>query len=302
MGLLSGSISVTPCVVSARPDDPDFDRARFVALEPGASLRERAGFLPFEPGAPYRIGHTRWAFRLRVDRLRPDPAAVAERLTELLVGEREATGEGVVPARRRKRLRQQAEEELLGRATPRTKVVECVLDDQKLFIGTTANAWIGMVLERLRAVDVVAELTAPWLERQEGPLEDPLVEAREAWQSVRGCRFLKLLLGDPEVMVEPEAGGVRLATGQARVSLSGGVSVELAHFLEREVELLSAKLLVDDLAFRLDGLNWRLSGLRVDSERHDTWVDTLHERIGAVIEVFERLDGRYAALARQIGG
>lgn len=301
MGLLSGSISVTPCLVTARPDDPDFDSARFLALEPGSSVRERVGFLPFEPGAPYRMGHTRWAFRVRVDRLRPDPVAVAERLTEMLVAERESTGEAVVPARRRKRLRQQAEEELLVQATPRTKVIECVLDDHKLYLGTTANAWIGLVLERLRVVDVVAQLSSPWLERQEGPLEDGLVEAKEPWQSVRGCRFLKLLLSDPEVLVEPQSGGARLATRDAKVSLAGGVAVELQHYLEREVEILSAKLLVDDLAFRLDGLNWRLSGLRVEAERHDTWVDTLHERIGAIAEVFERLDGKYAVLSRQIG-
>jgi len=296
MGLLSGSMSVTRCRVTARPDEPDFGALRFVEIDAGSQVRERFGFVPFEPEAPYRIGHTRWAFRLRVDRLRPDPTAVAERLKEMVVAEREATGEAFVSARKRKLLRVQAEEELLVRATPRSKVVECVLDDTRLYIGTSANAWLGLVLGALREIGVVADFSSPWLDRGQEQMASALVEAREPWQSVWGCRFLKALVSDPEVMIEPEAGAVRLATPGASVSLTGGVMNELLRYLERDVEVLSAKLLLDDVAFRLDGLNWRLSGLRVVAEVYDSWTDTVGERIDAVAELLDRLDAKYESL------
>jgi len=300
MGLLSGSVSVTRCAVTSRPDEPDFSAARFVEIEPGSQIRERVGFVPFEPEAPYRVGHTRWAFRVRVDRVRPDPTAVAERLKVMIVAEREATGEPFVPARKRKKLRELAEEELLPRTTPRTRVIECVRDDTLLYVGTTANAWLGLVLGLLREIGVAADFDSPWVERGDEELFSELVDAREPWQSVRGCRFLRTLVGDPEVMVEPEAGAVRLATRDARVSLTGSVVTELLRYLERDVEILSAKLVLGEASFRLDGLNWRLSGVRVETERHEGWIDTLEERVAAIAEVYERLGRKYAAVAGKL--
>ncbi len=298
MGLLAGPLSVTRCRVTARPDAPDFDELRFVEIEPGSQLRERVGFVPFEPGAPYRTGHLQWAFRVRVDRLRPDPAAVVERFKALLKAEREATGDPFVPPAQRKRLRQLAEEELLARAAPRTKIVEGVLDDMRLYLGTTANAWLGVVLAALREIGVVAEFSSPWLDRGEPDLESEVVEVRQAWQSVRGCRFLKAMVEDPEVMVEPEAGAARLATREARVGLTGAVLNDLLHYLEQDAEILAARLVLDEVSFRLDGLNWRLSGFRAETERHDSWVDTLAERVAAVAELLDRLDAKYEAVAK----
>jgi len=53
MGLLSGAVSVTRFSVTAQPDTPDFESARFVEIIPGSSVRERIGFLPsYQPGEP----------------------------------------------------------------------------------------------------------------------------------------------------------------------------------------------------------------------------------------------------------
>lgn len=297
MGLLSGSLSVTRFTVSSRPEDPDFEPVAFREIEPASEVRERVGVVPFEPGAPYRIGHDRWAFRVRVDRRRPDPGAVAERLKVALAAEREARNLETIPARTRKRLRHEAEEALLARTAPRTTVVECVLDDDVLWVGTTANAWLGLVLAVLREVDVVAEFSAPWLDRGERDLDSDLVDAREPWQSVRGCRFLRRLVGDPELTLEPESGAARLVTHDAKVSLTGDVTGELGRYLERDAELLAARLLLGDWSFRLDGLNWRLSGIRVETEHHDSWVDRLAERVDAVAELYARLDRKYEEVA-----
>lgn len=296
MGLLSGSLSVTRCTVSSRPSAPDLEPLAFREIEPGSEVRERVGVVPFEPGAPYQIGHARWAFRVRVDRRKPDPGAVAERLKVLEAAERDARGFEVVPARTRKRLRHEAEEELLARTAPRTKVIECVLDDQVLWLGTTANAWLGLVLEVLRGAEIVAELAAPWLARAEPDLESELVDARQPWQSVRGCRFLKRLIADPELMVEPESGAARLVTRDAKVSLTGEVTGELSRYLERDSELLAARLLLGDASFRLDGLNWRLSAIRLETDHHDSWVDRLAERVEAVSELYARLERKYEEL------
>jgi hypothetical protein len=104
-------------------------------------------------------------------------------------------------------------------------------------------------------------------------------------------------VSDPEIMVEPETGAVRLATRDAVVSLTGGVLNELLRYLERDVEVLAARLVLDDASFRLDGLNWRLSGVRVETEPHDAWVDTLSERLDALADLLDRLDAKYGALA-----
>jgi hypothetical protein len=298
MGLLAGPLSVTRCTVTARPNEPDFEGLRFVEVQPGSQILERIGFVPFEPGAPYRLGHSQWAFRVRVDRVRPDPAAVAERLKSLLAAEREATGDPFVPAHQRKKLRRLAEEELLQRTAPRTKIVEGFLDDTRLYLGTTANAWLGIVLAALREIGVVADFSSPWLDRAEPDLESEVVDTTQPWQAVRGCRFLRALTADPEVMVEPERGAVRLATRDARVGLTGGVLNDVLHYLEQDAEILAAKLVLGDSSFRLDGLNWRLSGIRVETERHDSWADTLSERVAAVAGIYERLDDKYGAVSK----
>ena len=92
MGLLSGTASVTRFAVGQRPVEPDFERWAFEEIQPGAEVRERVGFVPFEPGAVYRIGHERWAFRVRCDVVRPDGGAVRERLAQLVATEKEQTG------------------------------------------------------------------------------------------------------------------------------------------------------------------------------------------------------------------
>src|SRR5262245_64606496 len=82
MGMLGNSISVTRFNAVAPPEGPDFDGISFRAIEPGSEVRERIGVVPFELDAGWEIGARRWAFRVRIDRRRPDPTAVRERLRE----------------------------------------------------------------------------------------------------------------------------------------------------------------------------------------------------------------------------
>ena len=149
MGLLTGSASVTRCIATSRPDNPEFDDFAFEEILPGSTVRERVGFLPFEPGAQYQIGQHRWAFRVRIDTLKPDGTAVQEHLKELIRAEKEATGTPFIHPRKRRTLKQLAEEELLLKATPRSRVIECCLDDHTVWVGTTAKTHIGTVLGQL---------------------------------------------------------------------------------------------------------------------------------------------------------
>ena len=82
MGLLSGPLAVTRFNAAVPPDGPDFERVRFFAIEPGSEVRERMGIVPFELDAPYEVGKGRWAFRVRIDRIKPDPTSVRERVKE----------------------------------------------------------------------------------------------------------------------------------------------------------------------------------------------------------------------------
>ena len=70
MGLLSGAASVTRFNLPVRPQEIDFEAAAFRAIAPGSEVRESVGFVPVEPEAEYAVGAGRWAFRVRVDRLR----------------------------------------------------------------------------------------------------------------------------------------------------------------------------------------------------------------------------------------
>lgn len=297
MGLLSGTVSVTRFNVSVPPDGPDFERARFWAIEPGSEVRERMGFVPFEIEAPYEVGQGRWAFRVRIDKVRPDPTAVKERVKELIRAETETTGAPFVGSKTRKKLRELAESELCAGQAPRTRILECCIDGSLLYVASTAKTYLGTVLTLLRQAGVEADFKAPWLdEAPEADEASDIVLPREPGQSVLGCRFLRVLLEEPEVMVEPETGSVRLATREAKVSLTGAVLHDLFRFLEEGAEILSAKIHVGTVLMRFDALSYRLNGLKLEPVRNEHWTVDLDQRLEQIGGVFEVLDEKYKAL------
>ncbi|HVG07657.1 MAG TPA: hypothetical protein VNM67_08125 [Thermoanaerobaculia bacterium] len=297
MGLLSGTISVTRFNVSVPPDGPDFERARFWAIEPGSEVRERMGFVPFEIEAPYEVGQGRWAFRVRIDKVRPDPTAVKERVKELIRAEMETTGAPFVGSKTRKKLRELAESELCAGQAPRTRILECCIDGTLLYVASTAKTYLGTVLTLLRQAGVEADFKAPWLdEAPEADEASDIVLPKEPGQSVLGCRFLRVLLEEPEVMVEPETGSVRLATREAKVSLTGAVLHDLFRFLEEGAEILSAKIHVGTVLMRFDALSYRLNGLKLEPVRNEHWTVDLDQRLEQIRGVFEVLDEKYKTL------
>ena len=307
MGLLSGSASVSRFNVKTTPPALDFEPARFQAIPDGSEVRESAGFVPFEPGAEYEIGARRWAFRVRIDRLVPDPTAVKERLRDLIRGELEG-GAYFVSAKRRKLLRELAEEELLIGCAPRVKIIEAVIDGDVLYVGSTSKSDLGIVMQQLRRIGVVIEPKTPWADRGEdftdifkADFEHPLVPLREPGASALGCRFLRALIAnDADVMIEPEAGAVKVATAAAIVSLRGEVTAELCRHLEQGDEVLSAKLLWENACFTLDGATFRLSGVKIETGRHEHWTDLLDERLEKIAEIFEMLERKYAELRKDL--
>jgi hypothetical protein len=297
MGILHGTVSVTRFHVAVPAEGPDFERARFHEIEPGSEVRERAGFVPFEIDAPYEVAKGRYAFRVRVDRLRPDATAVRERLRELVKVEMETTGAPFVGSKARRRLRELAEQELIRRQAPRTTILECCIDGGLLYVGSTARGYLGLVLTLLRQAGVAAELKAPWLdEAPEADEASAIVVPREPGESVLGCRFLKALLDEPDVMVEPEKGSVRLATPEARITLAGGVLRELYHYLEAGAEILAAKILLGATALRFDALSYRLASVKLEPVKAEHWTIELDQRLEQIAAVWHQLDGKYEAL------
>jgi len=293
--LLSGSAAITRFRVVTRSDEPDFDRLAFTPILAASEARESIGFVPFEPDAPYLVGSQRWAFRVRIDRRKPEAAAVRERLQQLVATELESTGREFVGSKRRRELKELAEAELLAGTTPRTKVIECCLDGKTLLVASTAKAYLGVVLELVRRIGIVADYLTPWAaigEFEDEGLSD-FLETREPGQSVRGCRCLKLMLEEPEVLLEPEAGSAKLRTRQARISLTGDVMADVFAYLEAGAEILTAKLLIGDFRFGLDGLSWRISGLRFERQRYEHWIEALDARLLRIHELFEWLDQAY---------
>jgi hypothetical protein len=297
MGLLSGTVSVTRFNVSVPPEGPDFERARFWAIEPGSEVRERMGFIPFEIDSPYEVGQGRWVFRVRIDKIRPDPTAVKERTKELMKAEVETSGRPFVGSKTRKKLRELAESELCTGQVPRTKIIEGCIDGSVLYVASTAKTFLGTVLTLLRQAGVEADFKAPWLdEAPEANEMSDVVIPKEPGQSVLGCRFLRALLEDPEVMVEPETGSVRLATREAKATLTGAVLHDLFRFLEEGAEILSAKIHVGPVLMRFDALSYRLNGVKLEPVRNEHWTVDMDQRLEQIANVFEALDNKYREL------
>jgi hypothetical protein len=297
MGLLSGTVSVTRFNVMVPPEGPDFERARFWAIDPGSEVRERMGFVPFEIDAPYEVGSRRWVFRVRIDKIQPDPTAVKERIRELIKTEMETSGRPFVGSKTRKKLRELAEAELSMGQAPRTRIIEGCINDTILYVASTAKTYLGTVLTLLRQAGVEGDFKAPWLdEAPEANEMSDVVIPKEPGESVLGCRFLRALLEEPEVMVEPETGSVRLATREAKVSLTGAVLNELFRYVEEGAEILSAKIHVGPALMRFDALSYRINGLKLEPVKNEHWTVDLDQRLEQIAAVFEMLDGKYAAL------
>jgi hypothetical protein len=299
MGLLSGAASVTRFTVLACPEEPDFAAYAFREIPPGGEVRDRAGFVPFEPGAAYRVGHTRFAFRVRMDSLRPDPTAVKERFKELMKAEKESTG-AAIGGRKRKQLRELAVAEALARATPRARLTECLLDDKVLYVGSTASTALSTTIALAQAAGIELLWKTPWIDRGEEDVESELFVPRGPGQAVLGCRFLKALIGDDEVALEPEKGKVALVTPETRVALAGSVTPDLGRFLKRECELLSARLLWNELSFRFDAPGFRVAALHLETERFETWEENLDARMERIVALYELLDAKYESLAPKL--
>jgi hypothetical protein len=95
-------------------------------------------------------------------------------------------------------------------------------------------------------------------------------------------------------LLEPESGSAKLRTRQASISLTGNVVADVFAYLDAGAEILSAKLVINDFRFALDGLSWRISGLRFERQRFEHWIEALDARLQRITALFEWLDNAYA--------
>ncbi|MEM1250673.1 MAG: hypothetical protein AAGK22_30195 [Acidobacteriota bacterium] len=296
MPILSGSASLTRFTVNTQ--EIDLESQEFRTISPGSEIQESIGIVPFEPEGELQIGPSRWAFRVRIDTLRPDPTAVRERLNDLLRIEMEESGHPTVGARKRKELRNLAREEMLLDARPTSKIIECVIDDRVLYVGTTANSVLGKIVLLLRRAGVIADFKAPWIDLQQADTESELLDVYEPGQSIHGSRFAQKLIGDREILVDPSNGYAKLQTREARITLSGGVLPDLVRYVEEGAELLGVKLVTAETSFRLDTLSFRISSLKLEPSKLDHWTEALDERLEKIEGTWDLLDQKYADLMR----
>lgn len=299
MGLLSGSVSVTRFNVTSRPDQIDFEKVGFTAIAPGSEVRESRGIVPFAPEADYQVGHERWAFRIRIDRLRPDPTLVRERVRRLVYAELEDGAETVGPKKRRE-FKNQVQEDVLRNTSPNSRIIECCIDEDILYVASTAKSYLGVVAEMLRKIDVHVEPKAPWIDRGETDFESDVVQTHEPGESPLGCVLLRELAGDTEITIEPENGRVRLQTHESKITLTGVVIHNLFYFLEQEAEILSARMVADDVTFDFDALSFRISNMRITTEPQEHWIETLDERLEKISGVFDLLQMKYFEIQPQL--
>ena len=301
MGFLSGNLACTRFSVVSLPEEVDFESQAFRLIQPGSTVTESNGFVPMELDGQYEFGKNRYVFRVRMDKVSVDGTLVKERLRELIKQDLER-GERLGP-RKKKKLKDLAEQEILAVTNPRSKIIEGVIDNTELYIGSTSKGHLGAVIALLRNIGVEVEYKTPWLDKgwEDEPAEsDVMVELKEPGQSLWGCRFLKRLMDQEEFFVEPEKGSVKLATTtHAKVTLAGEVLGELDRYIEDGAELLSAKLLFNEIPFTFDALAYRLSGLKLEKVRADHWIEVLEERLDLLKGVWEILDEKFDALMSQ---
>ncbi len=296
MGLLSGAVSISRFNVTRRPPEPDFDAARFEEIEPSSELESR-GVIPFAPGADYRVGDNRWAFRVRIDRLRPDATRLRERFRELIQDEIDAGAETIAPKLRRE-LRQTAKEEVLATAAVSTRILECCLDDDVLYVVATAKAPLVVVAGELERIGIEIAAKAPWVRRGEEVESGVDLVALPA-QSAVGFEMMRELLGDTVLDIEPDRGRVKLQSRDTQITLAGMVIHDLLHFLEQEADILAARMVTEDATFDFDVVNFRVTNLRIATEPTEDWKEQLNGRLERIAEIFEILDMKYYELSHQ---
>ncbi len=298
MGFLSGSLACTRFKIVAAPDAIDFDAAPFRLIQPGSNITESTGFVPFELDEAYEFGVRKYAFRVRIDKINVDSTLVKERLRELIKTELDM-GRHIGPKIKRK-LKDLAQQEILARSAARSKVIEGVIDNQLLYVGSTSKSHLGTVLELLKSIGVEVEYKTPWLDRGLEEEFSDLIDLKEPGQSLYGCRFLRALLAQEQI-VEPEKGSVKLAaTSNAKVTLGGEVLGELDRYIEEGAEVLSAKLILGEVSLTFDGLSYRINGLKLENVKADHWHEILGTRLDMLADVWDTLDTKFEDLLERV--
>lgn len=292
MGLLSGTLSCTRMNVVAAPERVEFQTQPFRSLQKGSSLTQSQGFIPFELDEPFDVWPGGAAFRVRIDTLIPDATLLRERLKELVKIETEQVGRPSL--RRLRQLKDQAEDELRAQQSPKTKIIECVLDHHILYIGSTAKQHLGSVIALMRNVGVELAFKTPWLEQGEDQEPPAFLKIRDPAQSVLGCQFLRHLLNQPDIFLECQRGFVKLVTADGSdITLRGAVTSHVNRFLAEDTAFMVAKIIVEDAAFQFDAFSYRISGLKGSDPGGDHWIEKLEARLDQLKAVWDFLDERY---------
>lgn len=298
MGFVSGSMKSTRFTVTSSPPAPDFEACRFTEIEPGSNIREKCGFLPFdsyEDGTPhYQIESGTFAFRFRTDTVVIDQGLLKEKMAQQI--KLDLASGMPVGAKHRARLRTLIEDELLQSPAIKTRVAEGVIQDGIVYLDTAAKSQIGAILEYLKRVGVEVEYLVPWGDDIGDP--HPHLDLKEPGQSIHGCTFLRQLLDDPEVMVEPEKGSVKLIGADGvKISLTGAVLPMMDDALEKDALLLTTKLLYGDKEMNFDGLAFRIKSIKIDRSSEKHWSAKLLERLEQLKAVWGSLDTHYEGMS-----
>jgi hypothetical protein len=167
------------------------------------------------------------------------------------------------------------------------------MENGVLYVGTITKPQTDVILGLMKNIGITLEYKTPWMELGQ-ELESPLVDTSTPGESVLGCHFLKKLLEDPDILVEPHKGSAKLVTPEGtKVSLSGSVLGELNRFLDEGAELISAKLIVNEITINFTGLSYQISGMKVEKCSGDHWTEILDERLDPVRDMWNLLDEKY---------
>lgn len=302
MSLLQGSLSVSRFHLGLLV--LDCEAAAFVPIPAGdeENVPKSFGFVPMKPGEPYAIGTRRWAGKVRVDEVTPDPVVVRDRYEELLqeeLSQAHLAGAGV-GKRRRKELKELAIAESIAGVKPSRRYIEWLLDGNTLYIASTSLPDVSLAVMLFRRIggENILPVT-PW--ETLPSMGSTVVELAQPFQSVWGARFLRHLADSgaervKDVSYVVEGGRVALQAADSRISITGDIWPGFTHHLEQGAEPVVAKLFAGDAVLTLDGLSWWIRGLSLPDVEAEHWTEALDARQERIEAAFDHLGEAFTAL------
>lgn len=270
-------VSVTRYVITAMPESPEWDRARFVPIREASEFRESTGFTPLEGSEIAPIDaelmvvmwerETRSPCKVAIKRHFEEQMKIAERL-------------GPVGTQDQARMKKAAELDVLKTTSPKTKLIPVVLCRGYAYLLTTGKKAVSGILADLQKAGIECARLHPVIDGFDGEVDadswvaDDFLQAMEA----RGELTFHSKICTSKVGEKATFEGDHISTVNAA--------------LDQGHRITKAKLVHLETSYMFDSVAWTFSSLPIEQSFEDAkhWHDTLGFQVEAIEHFFACFD------------